>query len=95
MGHYGWDPDKNEWLKATRGISFEQIELAIANGWVLDVFDNPNKEKYPLQQVLVVNVNNYAYFVPYVESAEGKFLKTIIPSRKMTRKFLGGADETT
>ena len=45
------------------------------------------------QQIIVVEINEYAYLVPFVESQEGKFLKTIIPSRKATRDYLGGKNE--
>ena len=90
MDYYKWDSRKNELLKAERGISFEQIVLHIERGEVLDVFEHPNKERYPGQQVLVVEVNGNAYAVPFVESPEGRFLKTIIPSRKATRDYLKG-----
>lgn len=39
---------------------------AIAYRGILLNFDNPNREKYPNQKILVVNVNYYAYCVPYV-----------------------------
>ncbi|MCI5115855.1 MAG: DUF4258 domain-containing protein [Candidatus Electrothrix sp. AW2] len=90
MDYYKWSNRKNAQLKAERGISFEQIVLHIERGDVLDVFAHPNKEKYPNQQVIVVEMNGYAYLVPFVESAEGRFLKTIIPSRKATRNYLRG-----
>jgi hypothetical protein len=67
MDYYKWDSRKNE-----LGISFEQIVLHIERGEVLDVFEHPNKEQYPGQQVLVVEVNGYAYAVPFVESPEGR-----------------------
>jgi hypothetical protein len=51
-------------LKAERGISCEQIVLHIECSEVLDVFEYPNKERYPGQQVLVVEVNGYAYAYP-------------------------------
>ena len=41
----------------------------------------------------VVKIEDYAYLVPYVESEEDIFLKTIIPSRKATRQFLGDSNE--
>ena len=90
MDYYKWDRQKNEQLQAERGISFEQIVLHIERGDVLDVFTHPNKEKYPNQQVIVVEVNGYACLVPFVDSPEGRFLKTIIPSRKATRDYLRG-----
>ena len=84
MDYYKWDFQKNEKLKVERGISFEQIVMHIERGDVLDLVSHPNQKKYPGQQIIVVEINEYAYLVPFVESSEGKFLKTIIPSRKAT-----------
>ncbi len=93
MDYYKWDFLKNEKLKVERGISFEQIVMHIERGDVLDLVAHPNQKKYPGQQIIVVEINEYAYIVPFVESSEGKFLKTIIPSRKATRDYLGGKNE--
>ncbi|WP_457551002.1 hypothetical protein [Desulfobacula sp.] len=60
---------------------------------VLDIVAHPNQKRYPGQQIIVVEINEYAYIVPFVESSEGKFFKTIIPSRKATRDYLGGKNE--
>ena len=93
MDYYKWDFQKNEKLKVERGISFEQIVMHIERGDLLDLVAHPNQEKYPGQRIIVVEINEYAYLVPFVESSEGKFLKTIIPSRKATRDYLGGKNE--
>jgi len=93
MDYYKWDIEKNEKLKAERGISFEQVVMHIERGDVLGLFVHPNQEKCPNQQILVVEINEYAYLVPFVESSEGKFLKTIIPSRKATRDYMEGKNE--
>ena len=93
MDYYKWDNQENESLKAERGVGFEQIVMHIEQGDVLDLVTHPNQKKYPGQQVIVVEINEYAYLVPFVESSEGKFLKTIIPSRKATRDYLGGENE--
>lgn len=90
MKYYDWDPEKNEILKIDRGISFEDIVFRIAQGAEVDLFEHPNQAKYPGQMVSVVVVDDYAYLVPYVESEEIIFLKTIIPSRKATKKYVGG-----
>ena len=90
MDHYRWDKEKNERLKIERGVSFEQITMHIERGDLLDIVAHPNQEKYPNQQLLVVEINDYVYLVPFVENENGKFLKTIIPSRKATRVYLGG-----
>lgn len=93
MDHYKWNKEKNEMLKTERGISFEQVTMHIERGDLLDIVDHPNQKTYPGQQLLVVEINNYAFLVPFVENESGKFLKTIIPSRKATRDYLGGRNE--
>jgi len=90
MTYYKWNYEKNERLKAERGLSFEQVILHIERGDLIDVIEHPNQSKYPNQQMLVVKIRDYAYLVPFVEDEEGRFLKTIIPSRKATREYLGG-----
>lgn len=90
MNHYRWNKEKNERLKIERGVSFEQITMHVERGDLLDIVAHPNQEKYPNQQLLVVKINDYVYLVPFVENENGKFLKTIIPSRKATRVYLGG-----
>jgi len=90
LDYYRWNHEKNLRLKAERGISFEQVAMHIERGDVLDVVQHPNQERYPYQQILVVEIDNYAYLVLFVEDDKCKFLKTIIPSRKATRDYLGG-----
>ena len=89
MKPFRWSHEKNETLKKERSISFEEIVLAIESGGLLDELKHPNKEKYPNQLVFVVGLDGYAYLVPYVEETEYYFLKTVIPSRKATRDYLG------
>ena len=93
VDYYQWNPEKNAQLKAERGLSFEQMVMHIEGGDHLTVSEHPNKGRYPGQQILVVRVGDYVYLVPFVQSAEVRFLKTIIPSRKATRQFLGEQDE--
>lgn len=38
--------------------------------------------------MLVVRIRGYAYLVPFVETGNEVFLKTIIPSGKATRNYL-------
>ena len=75
-------------LKTERGISFEEITVAVEAGALLDVVPHPNPKKYPRQMIMVVKVAGYAYLVPFVEENDHFFLKTIIPSRKATRDFI-------
>lgn len=71
-----------------RGISFERIVYLIENEGLLAVITHPNLDKYPNQRMFIVNVEAYAYLVPFVENEKEIFLKTIIPSRKATKKYL-------
>ena len=88
MQYYNWDNEKNEKLKKQRGISFEEVVFHIETGDLLEVVKHPNVEKYKNQKMFIVNINNYAYLIPFVEEEKEIFLKTIIPSRKATKKYL-------
>lgn len=90
MKYYSWDPEKNEKLKRERGVSFEVATWWIENGGLKDLIEHPNKERYPSQMIYVVNIDGYVHWVPFVELDTQIFLKTIIPSRKATQKYLGG-----
>lgn len=90
MKRYEWNEDKNEWLKRVRRISFEEILFHISEGDLLDVLERPNQESYPNQRIFVVEIEGYAVIVPFVEDDEVIFMKTIIASRKLTRRYLGG-----
>ena len=92
MKPFRWNPGKNEQLKARRGISFEEIVLAVEEGGLRDILVHPNQRRYPGQVVLVVACRDYVYLVPSVEESEHYFLKTIIPSRKAARDYLGGKE---
>lgn len=84
-----WNDEKDTWLQETRGISFRRIADLILHGDILDIIDNPNQERYAGQRLLIVKIDDYAYMVPFVEEEGRAFLKTIIPSRKATREYLG------
>ena len=88
MKYYDWDDNKNDLLKQTRDISFEEIILSLANNKLLEVVEHSSRQKYPNQKMFVVEVRNYAYIVPFVEDDEKYFLKTIFPSREATNKYL-------
>ena len=92
MKVFSWNPEKNALLQETRGISFEEVVLNIEIGNEVDIFEHPNQSKYPGQQILVVVIEGYAYLVPFTESDEQIFLKTIIPSRKATKEYVGESD---
>lgn len=86
MKFFEWDTRKNEWLIKNRGISFEMCITCIEQGHLLaDTYNEPAR---PLQRVFIINIEGYAYKVPYVEDEEKIFLKTAFPSRDATRQYL-------
>ena len=93
MKTYAWSSDKNDILKKDRGISFEEIVLNIQLGNEVDIYDHANTLHYPGQKISVVLIEDYAYLVPFVETNEEVFLKTIIPSRKATKQYMGDSNE--
>lgn len=95
MKHYSWDPQKNEWLKRERGVSFEDVVFHIEAGDEVDLFEHPNQKRYPGQKISVVVIEGYAYLVPFVESDLEIFLKTVIPSRKAAKHYIGEPDDKT
>lgn len=88
MKYFDWDEEKNFKLKFQRDVSFEEVQLAIEEGRLLDTKDHPNQVKYPNQKMFIVEINGYVYAVPFVEDEVKVFLKTIFPSRKETKKHL-------
>ncbi|NBC47093.1 MAG: toxin [Gammaproteobacteria bacterium] len=84
-----WAPEKNRLLKTERGISFDDVVFHIMTGDILDTIEHPNQTRYPGQQIHVIDIEGYVYLVPFVESEDEVFLKTIIPSRKATRTYRG------
>jgi hypothetical protein len=93
MKYFAWNPEKNELLKVERQISFDDVVFYIEQGFLLDVLEHPNQEKYKGQKIFVVQIEDYACLVPFIEDDREIFLKTIIPSRKATKKYLKGSEE--
>jgi uncharacterized DUF497 family protein len=87
MKPFLWDSEKNEWLKRERGSSFEQVVLHIEQGDLLNILEHPNPQKYPDQRVLIVRLEELVYLVPCLEMEDGMVMKTIIPSRKLTKQY--------
>ncbi len=88
MKPYVWNEEKNEWLKQKRGVSFEDVVLAIQEEKILDIIKHPNQRRYLKQNIYVLEIGEYAYLVPFVEDEDKIFLKTIFPSRKYTREYI-------
>ena len=87
---FNWDDEKNQLLKRTRGVSFEEMVIAIEDGNVVDVLGHPNVDRYPNQRVYLVEYKDYVFVVPFLRDSESQeiILKTIYPSRKYTRLYL-------
>lgn len=84
-----WNPEKNRKLIEERDISFEMVVFSIQSGGLLDDMVHQNTESYAHQRIFVVTIEAYVYLIPYVEWEADIFLKTIIPSRKATKHYLG------
>lgn len=92
MKPYEWNEEKNKWLAKERAVTFEDAVLAIQEGKILTIIEHPNQRRYPKQKIYVIEIGEYAYLVPFIESKEKIFLKTIFPSRKYTREYLEKGD---
>jgi len=88
MKLFAWNARKNDWLITVRGISFERIVHRIEHDGLLDVVVHHDPSRFPDQQIFVVKVDDHVCVVPFGESDEHYFLKTIIPSRKATKQYL-------
>ena len=88
MKPFRWDSEKNDQLKQERGVSFEQVAVAVETGGLLQIAPHQNPMKYPRQKIMIVEIDDYAYLIPFVEDEDHFFLKTIIPSRKATRDYI-------
>ncbi len=90
LKRFDWSRDKNQWLIRERGVSFEAVVAHIEEGGILAVV--PGKGKFAHQKQFVLEMNRYIYVVPFIEEGDKVFLKTIIPSRKLTKiHLLGGS----
>jgi len=84
MKYLDWNSDKNEILKRERGISFEEIAFLIESGHIIGIEKNPGRST---QNIYILEIENYAYIVPFVENDKEIFLKTAFPNRKHTKRY--------
>ena len=89
MPEYLWDDAKNERLRLERGISFEDVVYHIEHGGLLDDIEHPNQERHPGQRLYLVRIGDYVYEIPFFRDGGVESLRTIYPSRKFTRAYLG------
>jgi len=76
MKYLNWDSSKNEILKGSRGISFEEIAILIGSNGILGIEVNSGRAN---QKIYILNIDNYAVVVPFVETDNEIFLKTAFP----------------
>ena len=84
MKYLNWNTEKGDMLKKERGISFEEIALLIESNQIIGIEENPGHSN---QKIYILEINDYAIIVPYVENDDEIFLKTAFPSRKYTKKY--------
>lgn len=85
-----WAPEKDALLRAKRGIGFSIVARILERDAYLKIVDHWNPARYPHQRAFVLEFRGYAYYVPFIETPDIVFLKTIFPSRKATKLYLKG-----
>jgi uncharacterized DUF497 family protein len=85
---YEWDDSKNKKLKRERNVSFEEVIVALESKKLIDIIGHSNKSKHGKQKIFVVEIDNYAYYVPFEDRGDKIILKTIFPNEKATKKYL-------
>ncbi len=87
--NFRWNLEKNELLKKERGVCFEDVVTQIYDDNILDIIKHPNQKKYPGQHIYIIVLQNYVHMIPFVKKDDEIFLKTIVPSRKMQKLYMG------
>jgi len=87
---FDFNEDKNKELKKKRNVSFEEIIILLQERKLISVIEHPQKEKYKNQKIFIVDVDGYAYLVPFIidKIRQVIFLKIIFPSRKFTKIYI-------
>ena len=75
--------------KTRNNVGFEDCLIAIEDNRVLDDIPHPLQKH---QRLFILEIGDYAYVVPYVESDNEIILKTLYPSRKHTAIYLKDLD---
>ena len=83
MKEIRWSLLKSERLKRTRGASFEEI----IQSKLIAVKKHPKKSN---QNIMLFDSKGYIWVVPYVETENEIFLKTLYPSRSYTKQYKRG-----
>ncbi|MBU1863887.1 MAG: toxin [Candidatus Omnitrophica bacterium] len=86
MQQIKWNEDKNDELKRTRGVSFEEL----LSSQFLGIEKHPRKAH---QRIMLFEYKGYVWSIPYVRTDDYLFLKTAFPNRKYTKKYLHGEEQ--
>ena len=86
--YFNWEAIRSQQLLEERGISFEDVVFYIQKGGLRDFLRFRNRQRESQQAVLVVEIHNYVYLVPCIETGESWFLQTITPSQKAKSSYL-------
>ena len=80
-----WSSEKNERLKAERGVCFDDVAEELRAERVVDILEHSSRKD---QSLFLVRIRGYVYCVPFVREQGGSFfLKTVYPSRKFTARY--------
>jgi len=85
---FKFSKNKDKKLLSERGVSFDQVIFELNANRELDIVEHHNIQKYSYQKIFIIGIKNYIYAVPFVQKKNYFFLKTIFPSRKLTKKYL-------
>lgn len=83
---FSWSPEKEEILKVARGVTFEEVQMAIEAGGLLDVVPNPDPDQ-PAGLMYIVFMRDYTWVVPYHQEGETIVLHTAFPDRRMMKRY--------
>lgn len=86
---YRWSEEKDELLLSQRDVCFNDVLYQLEHNGIIDNYKHPQEDKYPNQYIYVIKLNDYIHYVPYVKEQDYIFLKNIIPSRKLNKKYKG------
>ena len=82
MKEIRWNLLKNERLKRTRGVSFEEI----LGSKLIAILKHPSRVN---QKIMLFEYKKYIYVIPFIEEKDYYFLKTVFPSGKYTKIYKG------
>jgi len=86
-----WDEEKNQWLKAARNISFEDVVRVLLERGYLAILEHPTRQG---QMIFLIEYNRYTYAVPFEIEDDRLVLKTAFPSRKFHKSYAEKKRET-